>query len=68
MDSLEEQYKIFNKLIKEDRIKFGFLNKSTDLELLQFCLNKNNNTLEFEFRDVMTERIEELKELLEKKI
>jgi len=66
MGSIEEEYMILNKMIKEDRIKFKFLNKSEDLELLQFCMNKKNNTLELEFRDVMKEHIEELKLLLEK--
>jgi len=66
MGSIEEEYIILNKMIKEDRIKFKFLNKSEDLDLLQVCINKKNNTLELEFRDVMKEHIEELKLLLEK--
>lgn len=66
MRNIEEEYTILNKMIKEDKIKFKFLNKSENLELLQFCINKKNNTLEFEFRDVMKEHIEELKILLEK--
>lgn len=66
MRSIEEEYMILNKMIKDDRIKFKFLNKSEDLELLQICVNKKNNTLELEFRDVIKEHIEELKLLLEK--
>ena len=58
-------YKLINKLIKEDKIKFSFYNNSiAELEILQLCLNKVDNTIEFKFRNVMTEHLEELKSIM----
>lgn len=59
---------ILNKLINDDKIKFSFYNNSLlKLDLLQICHNKINNTLELEFRDVMGEHLEELREIMENK-
>lgn len=57
---------ILNKLINDDRVKF-YNNSLLKLDLLQICYNKTNNTLELEFRDVMGEHLEELKEIMENK-
>lgn len=60
---------ILNKLINDDRVKFKFYNNSLlDLDLLQICYNKTNDTIELEFRDVMGEYLEELKKILKNKI
>lgn len=58
---------VLNKLINDDKIKFSFYNNSLlKLDLLQICYNRINNTLELEFRDVMGERIKELKKIMDK--
>lgn len=63
---IKKEYIIINKMIKENKIKFSFYNSSFPLELLEFCHNKVDNTIEVKFRDTMTERISELKEILAK--
>ena len=58
---------VLNKLINDNKITFSFYNNSLlDLDLLQICYNKTNNTIELEFRDVMGEYLEELKEVMKK--
>ena len=52
------------KMINDNKITFSFYNNSLlDLDLLQICYNKTNDTIELEFRDVMGEYLEELKRL-----
>ena len=59
---------LLNRLINDNKITFSFYNKSLlDLDLLQICYNKSNDTLELEFRDIMGEYLEELKEIMDKK-
>lgn len=59
---------LLNRLINDNKITFNFYNNSLlDLDLLQICYNKTNDTLELEFRDVMGEYLEELKEIMDKK-
>lgn len=53
-------------LINDNKIIFSFYNNSL-LDLLQICYNKTNDTIELEFRDVMGEYLEELKEIIDKK-
>ena len=61
-------YKQINKLVKDKKIKFSFYNSSrATLDLLQLCYNKVDNTIEIEFRDVMSEYIEELREIMNRK-
>ena len=61
-------YKQINKLVKDKKIKFSFYNSSrTTLDLLQLCYNKVDNTIEIEFRDVMSEYMEELREIMNRK-
>ena len=61
---MKKLYKQINKLVKDKKIKFSFYNSSrTTLDLLQLCHNKVDNTIEIEFRDVMSEYMEELKEI-----
>ena len=53
---------LLNRLINDNKITFSFYNNSLlDLDLLQICYNKTNDTieLELEFRDVMGEYLEE---------
>ena len=68
----ETDMKIFsdtmNQLIREKKIEFGFYdNKLIKLELLQICYDKSKDKLEIEFRDVMSEYIEELREIMNRK-
>lgn len=57
---------LLNTLINANKIKFSFYNNSLlDLDLLQMCYNKKDDTLELKFRDVMGERIQELKEIMD---
>lgn len=59
---------LLNKLINDNKITFSFYNNPLlDLDLLQICYNKTNNTIELEFRDVMGEYLEELKEVMKNK-
>lgn len=60
--------KLLNRLINDNKITFSFYNNSLlDLDLLQICYNKTNDTIELEFRDIMGEYLEELKEIMDKK-
>lgn len=53
------------RLIKEDKIKFSFYNNSLlNLDLLQIYYNKYNDKIEMEFRDVMGEHLDELKNIM----
>ena len=59
---------LLNRLINDNKITFNFYNNSLlDLDLLQICYNKTNDTIELEFRDIMGEYLEELKEIMDKK-
>ena len=59
---------LLNRLINDNKITFSFYNNSLlDLDLLQICYNKTNDTIELEFRDVLEEHLEELKEIMDKK-
>ena len=59
---------LLNRLINDNKITFSFYNNSLlDLDLLQICYNKTNDTIELEFRDIMGEYLEELKEIMDKK-
>lgn len=64
---MKEMYKLLNQLIKDDKIKFSFYNSPLSLDLLNFCHNKVDDTIELEFRDVMAEHISELKQIMDKK-
>lgn len=65
---MKKIYKQINKLVKEKKIKFSFYNSSrATLDLLQLCHNKVDNTIEIEFRDVMSEYIEELRNIMNRK-
>lgn len=58
---------LLNKLVLENEIKFNFYNNdSTELEILQVCYNKKLDIIELQFRDVIGDRIKELKEFLNK--
>lgn len=58
---------LLNKLVLENEIKFNFYNNdSTELEILQVCYNKKLDIIELQFRDVIGDRIEKLKEFLNK--
>ena len=58
---------LLNRLINDNKITFNFYNNSLlDLDLLQICYNKTNDTIELEFRDVMGEYLEELKKIMKK--
>ena len=59
---------LLNRLINDNKITFRFYNNSLlDLDLLQICYNKTNDTIELEFIDVMGEHLKELKKILKKK-
>ena len=65
---MKKLYKQINKLVKDEKIKFRFYNSSrATLDLLQLCHNKVDNTIEIEFRDVMSEYMEELREIMNRK-
>lgn len=56
---------LLNKLVLENKIKFNFYNSDlTELEILQICYNKKLDIIELQFRDVIGDRIQELKEFL----
>ena len=59
---------LLNRLINDNKIAFSFYNNSLlDLDLLQICYNKTNCTKELEFRDVMGEYLNQLKEIMGKR-
>ena len=37
---MKKIYRLVNKLVKENKIKFGFYNSQKSLDLLQLCYNK----------------------------
>ena len=55
---MKKLYGLVNKLVKENKIKFGFYNSQKSLDLLQLCYNK--------VRDVMSEYIQELRRIKNK--
>lgn len=59
---------LLTKLINEKKVRFKFYNNSLlELDLLQVCYNKSKDILELEFRDVMGEYLNELKEIMGKR-
>lgn len=59
---------LLNRLINDNKITFSFYNNSLlDIDLLQICYNKTNDTIELEFRNVMREYLEELRKFAEGK-
>ena len=65
---MKKIYKQINKLVKDKKIKFSFYNSSrATLDLLQLCHNKVDNTIEIEFRDVMSEYLQEMREIMNNK-
>ena len=59
---------LLNRLINDNKITFSFYNNSLlDLDLLQICYNKTNDTIELEFRDIMGEYLKELRKIMDKK-
>ena len=55
---------ILNNLIKNNKVSFKFYNNNLlDLDLIQICYNTKEEIIELQFRDVMKEYIEELKQL-----
>ena len=57
------------KLIKTNKITFSFYNNSLlKLDAIQVCYNKKNNTIELQFRNVISEYLDELKELVNQNI
>lgn len=63
---MEEEIRIINRLSKENKIRFKFLDDTKELKLVQVCYNKDDEILELEFRNELKEYIEELKILLNK--
>ena len=59
-------YKIINKLISKNTIKFNYYNSSIPLELLQVCYNNIEDTIQLSFRDIQKDYTDELKELFKK--
>ena len=52
-------------IIIQKLFSLTFYNNSLlDLDVLQICYNKTNDTIELEFRDVMGEYLEELKKFM----
>lgn len=62
--NMSEIHKLLNNLIKENKIKFDYYNSSLSLDLLQVCYNEKDDTIEISFRDVLTERVQELREIM----
>ena len=63
---MEEEIRIINRLSKENKIRFKFLDDTKELKLVHVCYNKDDEILELEFRNELKEYIEELKILLNK--
>ena len=63
---MEEKLRIINELIKKDKLKFKFLDENKELDVLQVCYNKKEETIEIEFRNTVKEYVEELKKLIKK--
>lgn len=62
---LQEFYNILNKLIKESKIRFNLYNSDKEIDLIQCTMNNVDNTIDLSFRDIMTERIDELRQVTE---
>ena len=58
---MKKLYKLLNKLIKENKIKFDFYNGNNTLDLLQLIYNKKDDTIELEFRNIYADYIDEFK-------
>lgn len=57
-----------SKLIRNKKINFKFYNNSLlSLDLLQMCYDEKEDIIELEFRDIMGEHIQELRQLMNKK-
>ena len=65
---MKKLYKLLNKLIKDNKIKFDFYNGNNTLDLLQLIYNKKDDTIELEFRNIYAEYIEEFKKLNSKNL
>ena len=65
---MKKLYKLLNKLIKDNKIKFDFYNGNNTLDLLQLIYNKKDDTIEVEFRNIYAEYIEEFKKLNSKNL
>ena len=65
---MKKLYKLLNKLIKDNKIKFDFYNRNNTLDLLQLIYNKKDDTIEVEFRNIYAEYIEEFKKLNSKNL
>ena len=53
------------KLINANKITFSFYNNSLlKLDAIQVCYNEKNNTIEFQFINVISEYLDELKKLV----
>lgn len=63
---MEEEIRIINTLVRENKIKFKFLDSEKELNLVQLCYNQKDETIELEFRNEINEYIQELKLLLNK--
>lgn len=60
-----EIYKMLNTLIKENKIRFTFYdNELVPLEPISVIENKSTGIIEINFRDIVKEHLEELKELI----
>lgn len=58
---------LLSRLVLENKIKFNFYNNdSMQLEILQICYNEKLDIIELQFRDIIGDRIQELKEVLNK--
>ena len=63
-EEMYEEYKKINALIKNNKLQFTYYGNSFKVELLQFVYNEIDNTMELQFRDTLSERIGELKEIV----
>lgn len=58
---------LLSRLVLENKIKFNFYNNdSIQLEVLQICYNEKLDIIELQFRNIIGDRIQELKEVLNK--
>lgn len=64
---LNEQYKIVEKLISNNKLEFLYYGKENPIEILSIIKNKKDNKIDVIFRNIMDERINELKSLLKNK-
>lgn len=63
-EDLKIHIKILNHLIKNKKIVFKFYNNNLfNLDLIEICHNRKEEKIELQFRDVMLEHIEELRQL-----